>query len=113
MKKSTMRITTLIATLTVVILTIGFALITVNADGGVLEELKACKAENAECTINESGHDCCTGLVCVPFNGVSGNGKCAKIVTPTPTVTSTPTPKVACEEVVVIGDCTYELVDAD
>ena len=35
-----------------------------------------CKHENAECTINSSDKPCCPGLVCVPFNDQSGNGKC-------------------------------------
>lgn len=37
---------------------------------------KTCKHENAECKINESGKECCGGLICVPFNDSSGNGKC-------------------------------------
>lgn len=37
---------------------------------------KTCKHENAECQINESGKVCCGGLVCVPYNESSGNGKC-------------------------------------
>lgn len=54
-----------------------------------------CKHENAECTINQSGHNCCQGLICVPFNGVSGNGKCrVPKVTPTNTPTPTVTPSV-------------------
>ena len=37
---------------------------------------KSCKHENAECKINESNKVCCGGLICVPFNESSGNGKC-------------------------------------
>lgn len=58
-------------------------------------EAKSCKHENAECTINSSGKACCPGLVCVPFNERSENGKCElPEVTPTPTCTPTeePTP---------------------
>lgn len=48
-------------------------------------EEKKCKTENAECAINESGKECCEGLVCVPFNERSENGKCEPEETPTPT----------------------------
>lgn len=51
-----------------------------------------CKQENAECEINNSRKVCCEGLVCVPFNIHSGNGKCKYPVTPTPTPTCEPTP---------------------
>ena len=50
-------------------------------------EATSCKHENAECSINESGSNCCTGLVCVPFNEQSGNYKCQL-----PTVHDSPTP---------------------
>lgn len=39
-------------------------------------QIEQCKHENAECTINASGHDCCPPLNCIPFNPNSGNGKC-------------------------------------
>lgn len=55
-----------------------------------------CKHENAECSVNDSNHPCCSGLSCVPFNTHSGNGKCQTVptLTPTPTTkpTATPTP---------------------
>lgn len=43
-----------------------------------------CKHENAECTINSSEKPCCPGLVCVPFNEQSGNGKCREAEPPPP-----------------------------
>lgn len=98
--------------------------ITISADGGYYNAKveNICKKENAECKINESGHSCCEGLTCIPFNGISGNGKCAKVVTNTPTITLTPTltptltetPSLTpmyCEPVVVIGDCEYRIVE--
>lgn len=56
-------------------------------------EATNCKHENAECSINESGHNCCTGLVCVPFNEQSGNYKCElpNVHSPTPSLTPDPT----------------------
>jgi hypothetical protein len=63
---------------------------------GAVEKVLACercKHENAECEINNSEMKCCEGLVCVPFNESSGNGKCEyPEATPTPTETPTPTP---------------------
>jgi len=43
-----------------------------------------CKHEHAECEINNSNKMCCSGLVCVPFNAQSGNGKCEKETAPPP-----------------------------
>jgi cysteine-rich repeat protein len=51
-----------------------------------------CKNENAECDINNSGKECCEGLICTLFNPASGNAKCLPEDTPTPTNTPTPTP---------------------
>lgn len=53
-----------------------------------------CKHENAECEINNCHKECCQGLICVPFNGHSGNGKCQPGPTATPTPTMTPTPSI-------------------
>ena len=44
---------------------------------------KQCKSENAECQINNSGKECCEGLVC--------NGKCVALQIPTPTLELIPT----------------------
>ncbi len=51
-----------------------------------------CKRVNAECLINESGNNCCAGLICVPFNLNSNNGKCEPGATPTSSVSPTPNP---------------------
>jgi prepilin-type N-terminal cleavage/methylation domain-containing protein len=67
----------------------------------------SCQTENAECLINSSAKKCCTGLLCIPYNPSSENGKCQKsgsTPTPTPslsptltlTLTPTPTPPVNC-----------------
>ncbi len=50
-----------------------------------------CKHENAECKINSSEKECCPGLICVPYNDQSGNGKCLN-PSPTPDLGATPTP---------------------
>lgn len=63
-----------------------------------------CRQKNAECAINESGDNCCKGLVCVPFNIHSGNGKCH--VLPTPTLT--PTPKPTMTPTPTKNPCEYE-----
>lgn len=106
----------ILATLVVGTLVMLFTGIIVSADGGEFELERACKSENAECFINSSGHNCCVGLLCVPFNGVSGNGKCQKPASPTPTPTNTPTntpteTPVMCEPRITIGDCDYELIE--
>jgi len=98
------------------VLTASLMAITISADGGYYEAKVAdsCKKENAECEINESGKDCCDGLVCIPFNDVSGNGKCAKIITttPTPIITISPTTTpVSCEPIIVINGCEYQIIE--
>jgi len=106
------------------VLTASLMAITIGADGGYYEAKVAdsCKKENAECEINESGKDCCDGLVCIPFNAVSGNGKCAKIITTTPKITPTVTPTpiitisptttpVSCEPIIVINGCEYQIIE--
>ena len=74
-----------------------------------------CKSQNAECSINESEHPCCAGLVCVPFNRHSNNGKChpaptppvspLPTLTPTPTQTPNPTPTPTPTETPCKEDC--------
>lgn len=49
------------------------------------------KHENAECIVNSSDKVCSEGLVCVPFNEHSGNGKCEPAPTLEPTITTEPT----------------------
>jgi hypothetical protein len=82
-----------------------------------------CKVLNAECSVNDSNHPCCSGLVCQPFNQHSGNGKCGAVTpTTTPTLTVTPTeiptptptegPK-KCEEDCVIPPPTPEVTPTE
>lgn len=50
-----------------------------------------CKHENAECSVNESEKPCCPGLICVPYNSSSGNGKCESTTTSSTSTTTTTT----------------------
>ena len=64
------------------------------------------KGINAECNINQSGKDCDEGLICVPFNKHSGNGKCEPAPTATPIPHHFACVENACELVVGKGDNT-------
>lgn len=98
-------------TFTCVVITL-LMIIIVKADSRT--PMGSCKTENAECSINESGKECCEGLVCVPFNPASENGKCSVTlsVTPTGTPTYTPIPVTTapiCQPTIVIDKCNYTL----